>query len=638
MNLAKLKRRARRRVSAPSLDDAIFGGRWPRFFLRRTGFPVARSLLSALLHVFEAAAMAMLFEREYLTPLVSARLTLSISGGVLWAGTEGVRRDVRAALGAGAQGSARWRLRQALRRAGLGSGLMFAAGFVYVYVAPHRPGHFTVVDAYILASCIRIAFSFPVRVMQAGAHAVRRVYRPFASFLLPDILDGLSIFVLWRWFGPWSVPIGIVLVGLLKLAITWRYTTSTLRQLKLTGTHVAPASSFHATKRARGSSLAWWVAGAAQTAPNWIVLGLWSAFGDSESMAATLWVLYAIRPIAALLPRLGGVFYVDLVRARRSGELAEKRLLYRLRWSLSGAGLCLGVVVALSAQQLVFGAVLLSFYAVNGLFGLESVRVVAFALPRHSLASAALALIPASLLFFQLPPTLVVGAAVVSFAFGSFLLRRFIPRPQQELDGEREAAPTQARPLSLLAWLSLKGRSVTTFLECSDSHRVARHLASNPNWKVTRLDRTHLLVFGPPSPSWPVETAGLIKRARRGPESSAAEGALSHAGRHSILQTLAEQVKTPRHAQELIAQKLRALSSSVSVLTPRRGSLSGNGSTTLVREARRSCFLRGSRSASALWEDGRMALVAVVSRSASPSERAAVREFLFAQSVARIER
>ena len=124
MNLARLKRRAHGRMKAPSLDDAIFGGRWPRFLLRRTGFPVARSLLSALLHVFEAAAMAMLFAPEYLTPLVSARLTLSISSGVLWAGTEGVRRDVRAALAAGARGSARSRLKQALRRAWLGSALV----------------------------------------------------------------------------------------------------------------------------------------------------------------------------------------------------------------------------------------------------------------------------------------------------------------------------------------------------------------------------------------------------------------------------------------------------------------------------------------------------------------------------------
>lgn len=637
MNLARLKRRAHRRMKAPSLDDAIFGGRWPRFLLRRSGFPVARALLSALLHLFEAAAMAMLFAPEYLTPLVTARLTLSISSGVLWAGTEGVRRDVRAALGAGARSSARSRLKQALRRGWLGSALVLIAGVYYLYASPHRPGYVTVVDAYILASCLRIAFSFPVRVMQAGAHAVRRVYRPFASFLLPDILDALSIFLLWRWFGPWSVPIGMVLVGLLKLAITWRYTASTLRQLDLAGAStVSPDPTFRAPERPTGSSLFWWIAGAAQTAPSWIVLGLWNTMGESESMAATLWVLYAIRPIAALLPRLGGVFYVDLVRARRMGELAELRLLHRLRWSLGGAGLCLGIVVALASQDLILGTALLSFYAVNGLFGLESVRVVAFARPIHSLAPTLLAVFPATLLLLDFSPILVVGAAAAIFGVGFLFLRRVIPRPDPELDSQRPTkGPEQGRPLSLLAWLSLEGRGVTTFLECSDSHSVARHLATDPQWRVTRLDRTCLLVFGPPSPSWPVATAGLIKRAFSGAEGSPAEGVLALAEKHVALQALATQLKTPVRDAHVVARDLRGLSASVVVLTRRRGSLSGTRSTNSLREARRSGFLRGSREAGALWEDGRMTLIAAVPRTADPSERVAVRELLFAQSVAR---
>lgn len=612
--------------------------------LRRAGFPVARALLSSLLHALEAAAMALLFDPEFLTPLVAARLSLSVSSGVLWAGTEGVRRDVRSALAASDEGAAQARLREALRRGVFGAVLVLAAGSYYVYASPYRAGYFTVVDAYILASALRIALSLPVRVMQAGAHAVRRVYRPFASFLIPDVLDGFSIFILWRWLGPWSVPIGMALVGLLKLGITWRYTASTLAQIRLAGrANIAPPRSAHRASRPRGSSLSWWLAGAAQTAPSWIVLGLWEALGDSEAMATTLWVLYAMRPIAALLPRLGGVFYVDLVRARRMGELAEKRMLRKLRWSLGVAGVCLGLLAALASQDLRLAAALLAFYAVNGLFGLESVRVIAFAAPWRSLAPALVALFPASLLWFGADSVLVVGVASAAFALSLVLLRRLIPRPDEELDGVvRRQEGELKRPLSLVAWLSLDGREVTTLLKSDDSHRVARELASDPRWGVTRVDRRHLLVFGAPPESWCAQTAGLVDSAFSTPPYSPADGVLELAEKHGALRLLATQLNTPIHDARRLAADLRALCGAVVVLTPKDGALPGRECADSLREARRSAFVssvrRGRNEAAALWEKGRMKLVAVVPRSADAVERAAIREKVFAQSVARAAR
>lgn len=653
MNLSRLKRRARRRTKAPTLADAIFGLRWPPFLLRRAGFPVARALLSSLLHALEAAAMALVFDPEYLTPLVTARLTLSVSSGVLWAGTEGVRRDVRAALHVADEGSARHRLRQALRRGVGGAVLVFAAGCYYVYASPYRPGYFTVVDAYILASALRIALSLPVRVMQAGAHAVRRVYRPFASFLIPDVIDGFSIFILWRWFGPWSVPIGMGMVGLLKLAITWRYTASTLGRLRLAGAGKSAVARIpQESSRSWAAAASWWVAGAAQTAPSWIVLGLWDEMGDSEAMAATLWVLYAMRPIAALLPRLGGVFYIDLVRARRMGELAEKRMLRKLRGTLGVVGLSLGLVAALASQDLSLALALLAFYGVNGLFGLESVRVVAFAAPWRSLLPALVAVFPASLIGLGAGSGVVVGVASVSFALGMMLLRRLIPRPDAELDGAHPRSPQQrlpqqcspqlgasARPLSLLAWLSLGGQEVTTLLRSSDSHRVARELAEDPRWWVTRMDKSHLLVFGAPPESWSARTAGLAERAFFSAQHTPVEGVIELAKKQRALRPLAAQLNTPVRDAGQLADDLRALCKLAVVLTPKDGALAGSECADSLREARRSAFVssvrRGKSEAAALWEQGRMKFVVVVPRSADPAERAAVRDELMTQSVAR---
>ncbi|MFK8002823.1 MAG: hypothetical protein AB8H86_24780 [Polyangiales bacterium] len=637
-----MKRRARRRANAPSLADAIFGVRWPRFLLRRAGFPVARALLSSFLHALEAAAMALLFDPEFLTPLVTARLTLSVSSGVLWAGTEGVRRDVRAALAVSDEGGAQHRLRQALRRGVIGAALILGAGACYVYASPYRPGYFTVVDAYILASALRIALSLPVRVMQAGAHAVRRVYRPFASFLVPDIIDGFSIFILWRWFGPWSVPLGMGMVGLLKLAITWRYTASTLGRLRLTGpgSH-GPSPSHPRPSRSWGATMAWWVAGAAQTAPSWIVLGLWDEMGESEAMAATLWVLYAMRPIAALLPRLGGVFYVDLVRARRMGELAEKRMLRKLRRTLGIVGLCLGLVAGFASQDMSLGLALLGFYSVNGLFGLEAVRVIAFAAPWRSLLPALVAMLPASLIWLGADSSLVVGVASASFAVGFVLLRSVIPRPEKELD-EGQAQPARgeaARPLSLMAWLSVDGREVTTLLRSIDSHRVARELAEDPRWRVTRLDRSHLLVFGTPPESWSAQTAGFAELAVSSAAHSPVDGVLELAQAQRALRPLAAQLSAPVRDAEQLMDELRAACDSLVVLTPKSGNLAGRECADSLREARRSAFVssvrRGRNDAVALWEKGRMKLVVVVPRSADPAKRAAVREQLMTQSVAR---
>lgn len=592
--------------------------------------------------------MALLFDPEFLTPLVTARLTLSVSSGVLWAGTEGVRRDVRAALGAGDEGSARSRLRQALRRGVIGAALVFAAGVYYVYASPYRPGYFTVVDAYILASVLRIALSLPVRVMQAGAHAVRRVYRPFASFLIPDIIDGFSIFILWRWFGPWSVPFGMALVGLLKLAITWRYTASTLGRLRLAGANTAPTPTptpnYQASSRSWAAEASWWVAGAAQTAPSWIVLGLWDEMGESEAMAATLWVLYAMRPLAALLPRLGGVFYIDLVRARRMGELAEMRLLRKLRRTLGVVGLSLGFVAAVASQELSLALALLAFYGVNGLFGLESVRVIAFAAPLRSVLPALVAAFPASLIWLGAGSSLVVAAASVSFALGLLLLRRLVSRPEEELDGAHRPLKKDGlrRPLSLVAWLSLGGREITTLLRCIDSSRVARELAEDPRWWVARLDRSHLLVFGAPPESWCAQTAGFAEAAFSSLAQAPARGVLELARKHRALRPLAAKLNAPVRAAAQVADDLRALCKPLVVLTPTDGALAGSECADSLREARRSAFVssvrRGQNEATALWDEGRMKFVVVVPRAADPEERAAVREQLMTQSVARTRR
>lgn len=295
-----------------------------------------------------------------------------------------------------------------------------------------------------------------------------------------------------------------------------------------------------------------------------------------------------------------------------------------------------------ASPDLSMAVALLAFYAVNGLFGLESVRIVAFAVPWRSLAPTALAVFPALLLWQGADSTLVVGAAAVAFALGFVVLPRLIPRPEPELDGvsgEVIAERASDRPLSLVAWVSVRGRDVTTLLRSTDSHIIARELAADPRWGVTRVDRVHLLVFGPPPVSWSRQTAGLAEQAFSAEPGSPVQGVLTLAEKHRCLRALARQLKTPICAPLHLAERLRASCESVAVLSPDKGALPGEDCAEVLREARRSAFVssvrRGPNEAGALWEGGRMKLVAVVPRAADPTARAAIRELLLAQSVAR---
>ncbi len=379
--LANPKRRTsriiKRREKMTMLSDALFGPRWLGYAVRRLLFPGSRMGLMAFFHALEAAALLLIFEPRYLIPIISVRLASSLASSAIWGATESLRQDVRALFAQGDRSKIGRRVEEALARASLLALLVFLTSVFWVWCYPYvGPGYFSVIDAYVVALGFRVALSWISRTYHSGLLATRRVYRPRWSLVVPDIIDGLGLFLFWRIIGPWSIAVAVISSTLLHAILSYAYARRGYRDA-----HISLPRWFRRKRLAiPNRSLAWrWTLsvciGLSCELPSVFVLGQWHSISAGADVTFVM-LLYWVRPFASFLSSIPRIYYVDLVRAELLGPLGSERL----RRSITRIILVLGVFLVIATAGLAFRFADLGAVLRIALYMLLSTALAAFTL------------------------------------------------------------------------------------------------------------------------------------------------------------------------------------------------------------------------------------------------------------------
>jgi hypothetical protein len=205
------------RVAA--LEEALLGGRFWRFALRRLWvFIFARGWATAL-HVVELTFLAEIFgARPFVASLALQNATLVIDA-LWWGALEGLRRRIRAVgVRTEAQVLTTRYMTLAFWLGLLGCGVP-AARAAWRWHGGTAP---TMLDAYALVCLVRLALDMLLRAFYSGVYAYGRVHRPaWAAPIAPTLLVGATV-ALWPWLAGWSfVAALMVSVAASRALLAW---------------------------------------------------------------------------------------------------------------------------------------------------------------------------------------------------------------------------------------------------------------------------------------------------------------------------------------------------------------------------------------------------------------------------------
>ena len=227
--LAREAERERRRVS---LEDVMVFGHFSRYLWYRLRFFALSKGLQTFLHVLELLLFFLFASQQVFITAVFVRLATAITSSAWWGGLEVFREGVRTRLKDGRFATIgpwvrRWVLYAALLATIVGAGTT-----LYLWINIRYSG-FDVADAFTITCLLGLAINLVVRTFHNGAYAIRRVYRPVWSMLLPEVLQTATLFGLWPVMSIWSVPVSLFARNMTSAALTAWFTWNVYRDLEI---------------------------------------------------------------------------------------------------------------------------------------------------------------------------------------------------------------------------------------------------------------------------------------------------------------------------------------------------------------------------------------------------------------------
>lgn len=480
----------------PRLEDALLGMSGRRYAVYRLRYVFVRSLLRTALRLLEVALFASAVPFELLSTLLVTRSCMMVTEGLWWGALEPLRNDVGRFGSAGQTARASAAIRQWLLLAvALGvAGLVAASLWVALGPSPYRS--FSVVDVYVLGSAARWAIDLWATAYHSGVYGMRRVYRPLWSLALTDVADVAILGIAFWWLGAWGLGLSLVLVGVLRGALTWSFTRRVYRSLKFDlGGPRAWRASWSKAVWQPGVSATFALGNIVGEVDALLVVGLLAAPGNPKGallLAALFHVLAPIQSSAASWPRL---FYFDFKRLQAWGSpllLARfEGFLERVAWWVPlPLGLVSLAILALfwRGEYGWLAFELLCLAAVRSRLALVHVR--AYSLGDHRyllrLSSAMLAVAASAPFVATLPPRVALGLVVALAAVGLVTVGRsqrpLESRPPRGLLGTsiwldcllREAGPLHVGLARVDRRLTTIGRVARAWRELLPGAAIAR--------------------------------------------------------------------------------------------------------------------------------------------------------------------
>ena len=477
----------------PFLEESLLTGRSWRYAVYRLRYVMARALLRTMLHLVEVVLFVNIFSTEAIGPILAVR-NLALAFGALWWGAlERLRAEVRAEALVGHVMAAKCAVDNWLALAMLIALAQQGLGAAWVVFGPSPFSSFSIFDAYVLACCARLGLDTVSRTYHSGIFALKRVYRPWWSLIVVDVLDVAVVIALWPWVGLWGFSLSMLTVGALRTALSIHfakraYATSVLsvrpqRRNLFRGLRAQVWPWSQMLRDGLGNTVAQLDA--------LLIVAMLSGPSDEPGLLLLVAFLHVLSPMLNAAFAWARVFYFDLKRV----ELWRMPLLQRRLERLLGhvalvIPLPIGLVVALllvlfwngRSAELVVSVV--AFVAARAWFAVRQVRAFSFGASTYLLR---LALLVALVCFLvaEAPkePTLVLALASAGLAL-AIVVAGALPT------GATNEVPWSAQPwLGLPHWIQQVGA-------WPGEIRVGILRVAGPRGSIARVARAMRQVLG----------------------------------------------------------------------------------------------------------------------------------------------
>ncbi|HWA76675.1 MAG TPA: hypothetical protein VG937_30290 [Polyangiaceae bacterium] len=349
---ALLRRAARNAARRVSLDEALLSDRALAYVWYRNRFLLLRIPLGVVLHVAEVLAFSDAFELGIIGPMLAIRSLPAVAGALWWGALEELRASVRACAARGDWGRAERFVRSYLGLAVDVAIAGVALAIAFIQWGPSEFEGFDIFDAYALACALRFGLEALTRTYHAGIFAVRRVYRPLWSLVLPDVAELLLALSLWSVLGPWGFSLSLLFGGVLGAGLQTHYVAKAYRE------HGAFRPRLRRLGQARKdlerNDL--WVLGRhalanLATHVDALLILFLSGTAAGGSGVAFVVLLHSLRPLLSAVSSYARVFYFDFKRLSL-GTLAFfeqrfARVVNRFAWRLAALVSALSIALDL---------------------------------------------------------------------------------------------------------------------------------------------------------------------------------------------------------------------------------------------------------------------------------------------------
>jgi hypothetical protein len=442
--LRRAAQNAKRRVS---LDEALLSDRALAYVWYRNRFLLLRIPLGVVLHVAEVVAFSDAFELGIIGPMLAIRSLPAVAGALWWGALEELRASVRACAARGDWGRAERFVRSYLGLSVDVAIVSVALAVAFIQWGPSEFEGFDIFDAYALACALRFGLDALTRTYHAGIFAIRRVYRPLWSLVLPDVAELAIALSLWGLLGPWGFSLSLLLGGALGAALQTHYVARAYREYGAFQPRLRRLGQ--ARKDLERKDL--WALGRhalanLATHVDALLILFLSGMAKSGEGVAFVVLLHTLRPLLSAVSSYARVFYFDFKRLSL-GTLAFfeqrfARVVHRFAWRLSALVSALAVALDLfvfRGQLRLELGLLVAYTFARSLLSVEQLR--AFTLERYAplargaLGALALLFLVRALLPHEIP---LVAAQIALLFLLSLWLRRLNARARalRALSGE----------------------------------------------------------------------------------------------------------------------------------------------------------------------------------------------------------
>lgn len=207
-----------------SLPQALLGANGA-YLNYRFRYLLLNHALSTLLHLGEFFLLGFYFSHQAFFALILVRALTLVSKSAWWGALEGLRERVRRYAHLGQRQAITREVTCWLILSGVLAAVFFVLGLgllarLWLNAGQASMGRFMI---YGMAMLLQVVCDLPTRVIHSGMFAVARIYRPWWSIPLPELM-GLTMFVLCLPMArAWCLPLSYSVSALTALYLVWHY-------------------------------------------------------------------------------------------------------------------------------------------------------------------------------------------------------------------------------------------------------------------------------------------------------------------------------------------------------------------------------------------------------------------------------